>query len=69
MRSRARLIRHRARTSDARVGRRSLIIAPALLAPLERPSRRYRRFKRTPLDFFVPPRAGSSKPEAAIAMQ
>jgi site-specific recombinase len=28
----------------------------------------YRRFKKTPLDFFVPPRAGSSKPEAAVAM-
>lgn len=29
----------------------------------------YRRFRKAPLDFFIPPRAGSSKPETAVAMQ
>ena len=29
----------------------------------------FRRFRRTPLDFFVPPRAGHATPEATVAMQ
>jgi site-specific recombinase len=29
----------------------------------------YRRFKKAPRDFFVPPRNRSSKPEAAVVMQ
>src|SRR5262245_42893892 len=29
----------------------------------------YRRFKTTPLDFFIPPRSASSKPEAEVVIQ
>ena len=29
----------------------------------------YRRFKKAPRDFFVPPRTNMSKPEAAVVMQ